>query len=356
MGFCYREQRDFKMNADLESFLKEVKKYVPAKEPTIFAVGGRGYYENPATDLLKFFLDPNAKHELGDLFLAAYLECMEKSKLQLNTKKGVDVQSQVKTNKGNIIDLQILEKDWSLLIENKIRHWDANDFTDYENHAKQRAKTTKLFSILAPNKRDKDNNGTFWVGVTYKNYFQELRKRMPEIDSYNRLSKWQLFAREFILHLENELYPPPMTPELATEVENYAEEIAEAENLAVQYREFIRQELQHRLENSVSENQFNIREDWRHFCWLGFRCRSPQWNNDDNNLVLFKPSGAGQKYFIQIYLVNLPEPQLLNATQALNLGPVYSGGYWKSNGYDSREKAVADLCKLAQIVNALLKK
>ena len=58
------------MNDNLESVLNEVKKYVtPAKEPTLFAVGGRGYYENPASDLLAFFLKPDAEHKLKDLFL-----------------------------------------------------------------------------------------------------------------------------------------------------------------------------------------------------------------------------------------------------------------------------------------------
>ena len=32
--------------------------YQPEREPSIFALGGRGYYENPTTDLLAFFLNP----------------------------------------------------------------------------------------------------------------------------------------------------------------------------------------------------------------------------------------------------------------------------------------------------------
>lgn len=61
-----------------------MKKYArPAMEPTLFAMGGRGYYENPATDLLKFFLKPKAEHQLGDLFLSTYLECMKEDPRQL---------------------------------------------------------------------------------------------------------------------------------------------------------------------------------------------------------------------------------------------------------------------------------
>ena len=43
------EQSAIGLLAELEVFLAKVRVHVrPAKEPTLFAVGGRGYYENPA--------------------------------------------------------------------------------------------------------------------------------------------------------------------------------------------------------------------------------------------------------------------------------------------------------------------
>ena len=55
------------MNPDLESFLSDVSNHVaPVKELTVFSVGGRGYYENPTTDLLAFFLRPDAEHGLKE--------------------------------------------------------------------------------------------------------------------------------------------------------------------------------------------------------------------------------------------------------------------------------------------------
>ena len=48
----------------------------PAYKPSIFALGGRGYYENPTTDLLAFFLDPAQIHGFGDCFLRALLSCV----------------------------------------------------------------------------------------------------------------------------------------------------------------------------------------------------------------------------------------------------------------------------------------
>lgn len=50
--------------------------YQPEREPSIFALGGRGYYENPTTDLLAFFLDPAQVHGLEECFLTALLNCL----------------------------------------------------------------------------------------------------------------------------------------------------------------------------------------------------------------------------------------------------------------------------------------
>ena len=60
------------MNERLENFLKLATKYqVLPKERTVFSLGGRGYYENAASDMLSFFLRPNAEHGFGTLFLLA---------------------------------------------------------------------------------------------------------------------------------------------------------------------------------------------------------------------------------------------------------------------------------------------
>jgi hypothetical protein len=60
----------------MEACLNEVGKYVrPPKEKTLFPLGGRAYYENPALDLLAFFLRPDAEHGFNGLFLQAFLKC-----------------------------------------------------------------------------------------------------------------------------------------------------------------------------------------------------------------------------------------------------------------------------------------
>ena len=206
----------------------------PAKEPILFAVGGRGHYENPTSDLLAFFLKPDAEHGLKDLFLSTFLECIAKDYNKFHLHH-VDIKREVRTDKNNRIDLQIVGSDWCLLIENKIYHWQANPFEDYEEHSKKIGKPA-LFSILSP---DRNSEKAGWSGVSYKNYCQALRKKMATILFDAPFSKWHIFAREFILHMENELYNPPMKPEQAKFVEKHAAEFFQAHELLEQYPKYL---------------------------------------------------------------------------------------------------------------------
>lgn len=349
------------MNSDLkslESFLNDVKNHItPVGETTIFALGGRSYYENPASDLLKFFLSPDAEHGLKDLFLSTFLECIGDGHRQFDMSC-VDIQREVRTANQNKIDLRILGRDWCLLIENKIYHWQANPFKDYEAHAEQFLEKTKFFSILSPDGTVSpvgSANPNRWKGVSYKDYCQKLREKLATKFFDTPFSKWNIFAREFILHIENELglNNLPMKPEDAKFVEDNADKFVEAQKLEQQYREFVCEELKRQLEASVSGHTFNVKVEW-----FGFRCFTPQWG--ESHVVLLK------SFYLRayLYLEDISEPHQSSAMEALNLGPnggCYTDGgrkyrMWDSVvGFDSREKAIAKLCECAKIVNGLIK-
>jgi len=339
-------------NAELEGFLNEVAKRIPPpKERTLFSLGGCGYYENPASDLLAFFLTPDAEHGFKALFLSTYFECMNVDHSKIN-KNGVRVDREVVAKDGARIDLEIQGLNWCLLIENKIFHWEANPFASYEEHAKTICAGEKLFSILSPSgKIEKKGKNEDWKRVSYQDYCKALKQKLAE-DFWNfPISKWHIFAREFILHMENELYNPPMTIDLAAFVEKHTSQIIEVQKLAWQYQNFICDELKRELNKNFSPNSFYIvPEDW------GFRCKTAQWG--EPHVVLIKPDGLNQKFSVRAYF-QVSEPLLTNAKNVLKhmKPPVSSGGwiFWNSTNYDSREEAVAELCKLAQIMNDLLK-
>ena len=173
---------------------------------------------------------------------------------------------------------------------------------------------------------------------------------MPEIDTYTFSSKWQLFAREFILHIENLILAPIMNSSQAKHFENNAHLIAEMMKLEALYRTFIKNELNRRLNESLPEcSFFSFEVNWESFAWV-FRCRSQKWGGND--LVLFKPEQIAGKFLTRVYL-HEPSEQLLEragldlAYMESTPGRTYS--YWTSSeGYESSEEAIDELCKLAK--------
>lgn len=335
----------------LGNFLNESAKFkTPAKERTIFSLGGRGYYENAASDLLAFFLRPNEEHGLGALFLSSLFECMgEASAPELS---GVTIEREVSTYCGNRIDLQIDGGDWCLIVENKIWHLQNNPFQDYEEHANRRS--TKLyFAILSP-----DGSSAVpdrWKGISYKDYCRVLRQSLGKAQFDTPLTKWYLFAREFILHLENEIYNPTMNTEQAMFFEEHENEFVAVKNLDIQYRKFLQESLKAKLDAKIPGYDFQPKEvSWPNKLGWAIRCYSNKWGQP--NLAFWPQEG---KFLMTVYMINLSENQLSEADGKFSgLKSVREGKswvYWTTpNGINSREGAIDELCRLAAIVADLL--
>jgi hypothetical protein len=339
----------------LQSFIGRSRTYHTAtKEFTLFGTAGRGYYENPASDLLAFFMRPDAAHGLKDLFLATFMECARMDDTEFDTN-AVDIWREVLTEDAKRIDLQILGPDWCLLIENKINHWKNNPFESYESHAARLGKKKARFCILSP---DGISDRPRWKGIAYKEYCCKLRERMSEAFFDSQFSKWHMFAREFILHMEHELDDPPMTPEQIAFVEKNADEIAAVQNLSSQYREFATTEIRSALEQRVRPSKFDISEKpWPDHIWT-FRCRSEQWGRTE--MALYRAKGKDQKFFIRAYLADISETQISAAGERLS-HMIYEienkyHRWTASAGYNSIGAAIDGLCQLAQIVNNVLRR
>jgi hypothetical protein len=191
---------------DLEELRALVAKaeyfYKPEREPTIFALGGRGYYENPTTDLLAFFFDPAQTHGLGDCFVSALLSCLP-STGHLSPCLSSPPRREVTTYNHNRVDLILAGSGWVLLLENKIFHGQANPFDDYEAFAIREFSDREgalIYVVLSP-------SGTSlrpaWQGLSYAQLIEACRKKLASQMLSTPLNKWQVFAREFLLHLEN---------------------------------------------------------------------------------------------------------------------------------------------------------
>ena len=101
-------------------------------------------------------------------------------------------------------------------------------------------------------------------------------------------SKWHVFAREFILHIENELYNPPMKLENANFIEENAAKFIQARNLFAQYPAYLGSVVEERIKKEVSYHQeILIQPNWAIFLsspkhwgnaqiWLCYQKNDPQ--------------------------------------------------------------------------------
>lgn len=80
------------MNIRIEHFkelLESAKKFKKQpREKTFFDTVIRNHYENPTTELLEFFLNPQESHELGDIFWKGFSDVVH-TELKKNTEVSI---------------------------------------------------------------------------------------------------------------------------------------------------------------------------------------------------------------------------------------------------------------------------
>lgn len=353
------------MTAALKEFLHEVTRVVrPAKEPTLFSLGGRGHYENPVSDLLAFFLRPEGEHGLRTLFLKAFFDCCGRQLpssrcavlLPLTTDlnlQGVSIRREVPTDERTRIDLLVEGPGWVLVIENKIYSPANNPFTSYETYIERSVARRReiVYALLTPDGAC-PAAAAKWLGVSYQDYCQALRQQFGKAVIDQPFSKWQIFAREFILHLETELYDSLMTPEDAAFVEQHAKQIEDARNLADQYVTFLCAELENKLEADTGDKVTARDEGW------AIRCKSEAWSA--HSLAFQTPLKTPElKFNVSIYLYRPTDDQFAKAATELTTATPWdeeNGAWraWRTPGIASREDAIKELCRFARILKKIL--
>lgn len=337
------------ISAAAKKVLAEVKRHAfLQREETLFSIAGRGYYENATSDLLAYFMRPNGQHGFGPLFLRAFFDCMGKKGSDV-VFKDVRVWRESPTKDGGRIDLLVTASDWVLVIENKVHHWLANDLASYEADAKRHSRGGIVHrAILSPDGISAPN----WTPVTYRVYCDALKSALPEAFFDSALSKWQVFAREFILHLESEICDArmAMTPDQIEFVEKHLLELEEANALRDGYILFLEKELQERLRGVAPARQCKFRDNWGLLCHesaghlrFQFLFQTPSHKNGNDN----------RKFRIGAWVGGLTESERATVQEVLaDTEPPSdeSGGTWWIKCFDNREDAVDRLCTLAKQV------
>ncbi len=313
------------------------------KDKTFFSIGGRGYYENPTSDVLAFFMRPDELHGLGSLFLRAFFEVLGVDHSLLSFEN-VTV-SREEPLEGGRIDLFVRGQGWSLVIENKIRHWLANDLTAYVQHATRDRPEVSHFAILSPY----GETASGWSAVTYKEYCAVLRISLGKEFFDQAFSKWQVFAKEFVVHLEEELYGSEriMTKEQITFVEKNLHSIGDVKKMSDAYGEFLKAELKEHLEAILPNHVFvAAMRSW------GVECLDQLCSKWGFALEIDQRSETRFRAFV--WLKGLTDQQYSATVVAIFANMQFSDTEegWKGWGaktyYPNRSLALKELCDLAQ--------
>ncbi|MDQ8192444.1 PD-(D/E)XK nuclease family protein [Roseibacillus persicicus] len=284
----------------LSDFFKQLTHFEQSEpNATFLSIGGRGYYENPASDLLQFFLQPDNAHNLGSLFLEAFLETAFCHK-SVKVSGKVQVLREQRTNEGNRIDLMVSTPEWILMIENKIWHDQINPFSNYEELSQSLANgRAQYFAILSPEGRSEQIN---WKGVSYQNFIDAINSRLSKCSPEIKTSKWFHFAQDFTLHLSQELYEQDMTLKEIQFAEDHQKQLADAEKLQERYRQHLRKRLPTLVSRPGAEA---TQENW---C---IRLRHPEWSKAD--LAWAHQIKEGYLMKLSVYFYELTETELAEA-------------------------------------------
>jgi len=342
--------------------LQEVEKYkLPEPEKTFFSIieNRIGDLEIPTTKLLQFFMDPKGEHDLGSLFLRAFFACLLEKDCGDIACDDAKVEDN-RTDDGKLPDLVISAPGWVLTIENKIKAPLYNELDLYAKHADSRfPKKKPFFAILSPDGK-KDNKSPDWKAVTYKNYCNALKHDLAKTMLERPISKWQVFAREFIVHLENTpftLCNPTITMKtLQIEfVEKNLSEARELRRLTDCYRANLARELSERMQKEVSTDRQFVFSDERDPHW-GFECNDVFGEAHFGFLfqIAFHRKLAHDSHFvINAWISNLTEAQQKQVTELFSRCCREGHDWWADrNGqfFDKREDAISALCEMAKKV------
>ncbi len=178
--------------SEFESLTKKVR------SESIFDIAGYPHYENVASNILAFFLNPNNEHGLGQLILSSLLNLAAASE---TNQSNVQVSREAYTIKGGRLDI-LIETDNQLIgIENKIYHHLANDLEDYGKSLDEWARPNQLTVVKIILGIRKEQESFDFICITYEELFSKVKERLG---SYATTSsqKWLLYLIDFISTIE----------------------------------------------------------------------------------------------------------------------------------------------------------
>jgi len=219
----------------LEQVLRQIGDIpqVEPAEPNFFAIGGAGYLENPTSDLMAKFM--GCEGQAPRWLARALLTCLaEKRLIDSALVESVDWDSvsaerevahnEQETDSVKRLDLVVTDGNFVLGIENKVYATARNNpFHVYDRLLVERSSGGPVFKcVLRPTNKSNDlPAGCDWPVVTYAELVEVASRHVAEESSSSPASKWQVFYREFLSHLDS-LSKPQTTAMMTDEALDFA--------------------------------------------------------------------------------------------------------------------------------------
>lgn len=281
-----------------QELLDQSQHYKPKPmEQTFFDVGTRGHYENPTTELLKFFLDPQEAHGLGDAFFNGLIATVSLN--NVNAGYFESIETEVTTNERNRIDLLVTTDNAVIAIECKINASQNNPFKDYESYIKNTYEKEYFLVILCV---DGVSEHDGWQGIKYSKLTNSIKPFLDDALLANPLNKWAVLAKEFLLHLKN-LEGKRMNDNHFNFINENLSKIDDLKKSEIHFFDEIRQRIIEAYKKETLTLKVRGPQYWPSIgpaLWFSY----PEWN-DQSELALFKNlTKDSPNWFIQCCIKN----------------------------------------------------
>lgn len=174
------------------------------KRVTIFDIAGFPHYETVMSNCYAYFLNKNSGEEVASIFLESLLQIVHSKYGKSLDMEHWEVETEVRTEAGNRIDILISGKDAdsgkSIIIENKIYHHLNNDLIDYWNYCEGTdSEKIGIVLSLSPVSLSSTQQEKF-INILHSEWMKEVANS-PAISSIPEKTK--LYVEEFVVALDN---------------------------------------------------------------------------------------------------------------------------------------------------------
>lgn len=275
-------------------------------EPTLFSVGGRGYYENPTSDVLAFFCNSEGVHGLGSLVMEALFGAIAKLKTRSlpfdDFSLITEPEREVTTKNSKRIDLLLEGNEWVMVIENKIYHQQNNPFITYQQHINKHFQgKTPIYVVLSP----KGGAPEGWISLSYPQLLATLKEKLAQAFISQPLNKWLVLLREFILHMEGVMSGPTTPQKTIDYVLDNLTEIKQVQDFKQKIIGAFQKELQEHIQEAYPEHKVGSKiHHWHGYPAIRFWFES--WETiSDSDVVLFLDGRKENKFCINYYACDI---------------------------------------------------